>query len=336
MENSTVNKTANKIGAEKEEREATEIGEVRESAEGAGCEIYNAASKKLEIGGGLFLKICGESRSGERKGDEIEGCIVSKDFGERKGVESAGGEVFYVEADKIRRKNERSLVSRRELEKFQKSIRENGFFDPVTVTRDMVLRDGKKRLCAAYCLDISHVPCVLDSSEYVSSEKKIIAEILKGTRDIFTDAAAVFSLIDKHLMTQDAVAELLGVSQSCVANKLRLLRLTPAEREVVIENGMSERHARTFLRIKDSYVRLEALRYAAENKLTVSATENYVDSVLEKCPPPPSDNEGAVRHACRAIDKAVSAAENLGIPVTLRRFDEHGCVCYSIKLKRQI
>lgn len=324
--NKTVNKTANKIGAEKEEREATEIGEVRESAEGAGCEIYNAASKKLEIGGALFLKT-----GGERKGVESAGAIVCKDFSE-----SAGGEVFYVEADKIRRKNERSLVSRRELEKFQKSIRENGFFDPVTVTRDMVLRDGKKRLCAAYCLDISHVPCVLDSSEYVSSEKKIIAEILKGTRDIFTDAAAVFSLIDKHLMTQDAVAELLGVSQSCVANKLRLLRLTPAEREVVIENGMSERHARTFLRIKDSYVRLEVLRYAAENKLTVSATENYVDSVLEKCPPPPSDNEGAVRHACRAIDKAVSAAENLGIPVTLRRFDEHGCVCYSIKLKRQV
>lgn len=246
----------------------------------------------------------------------------------------ADTEIFYMEVDSIYRPSERFLLSKRELEKFQVSIKENGFLDPVTVTSWGELADGRKRLCAARCLDISHVPCVLDTSGYISTDKRLISEISRSSGDFFSDAAAISELITKHLLTQDAIACALGVSQSYVANKLRLLKLSPEERRIIDDENMSERHARAFLRLKDPYVRREAINHAVQHRLNVSATESYVDSLIVSSAPDAEDNTGSIRHACKAIDKAVTAAENLGIPVTLRRFDDSGCICYSIRLKR--
>ena len=242
--------------------------------------------------------------------------------------------ITYRDASSIRQDHERVLLSKRDLERFQKSIRENGFLNPLTVTADGELVDGRKRLCAAYCLDMPLVPCVSDTSGYISTDKKIIHNILYENGDCFTAAAAISELIERHLMTQDAVASALGVSQSYVANKLRLLKFDSDERRFILENGLSERHARAFLKLKDPYVRKEAMKYTADGNLTVSAAESYIDTLAVNTTPGPQSSVGAMRHACKAIDKAVSAAENLGIPVTLRRFDDCGCVCYSIRLKR--
>ena len=89
-------------------------------------------------------------------------------------------------------------------------------------------------------------------------------------------------------MTQEAVAAQLGMSPSALANKLRLLRLSPACRTLLVEHGLTERHARCLLRLEDEGERLTALRKAAEHRWNVAQTEQYVErrlAALQSAPP---------------------------------------------------
>ena len=81
-------------------------------------------------------------------------------------------------------------------------------------------------------------------------------------------------------MTQEQIAAHLSASQSYVANKLRLLRLSPEERETVLSAHLSERHARALLRISDRELRASILDHIIENRLSVSRTEDYIDRRL--------------------------------------------------------
>ena len=74
-------------------------------------------------------------------------------------------------------------------------------------------------------------------------------------------------------ITQSECAARLGRSQSSVANRLRLLRLTDGERRAMEEAGLSERHARALLRLTDAAQRKAALRVILQRHLSVAETE---------------------------------------------------------------
>ena len=82
----------------------------------------------------------------------------------------------------------------------------------------------------------------------------------------------------------------MSMSQSAVANKLRLLRLTYEEQNLILELGLTERHARAMLRIEESPKRIETIRFVAEQRLNVQDTELYVEEMLE--------NEATMRKKC--------------------------------------
>ena len=96
----------------------------------------------------------------------------------------------------------------------------------------------------------------------------------------FDEARALLGTMKMVNMTQEELARRLGVSQSYVANKLRLLRLPTAIQEAIVERGLSERHARALLRLEDSTTLPEVLTRVAEDGLTVSETEDLVDAIL--------------------------------------------------------
>ena len=82
-------------------------------------------------------------------------------------------------------------------------------------------------------------------------------------------------------MTQEELARKLGKSQSTVANKLRLLRLTPQVKRLIREYGLSERHARALLHLSDEESQMRAAREVCRKKLNVSQTEDLVHSMLK-------------------------------------------------------
>lgn len=105
----------------------------------------------------------------------------------------------------------------------------------------------------------------------------------KETRmNIFDEARALYGTIKMCELTQGQIAERLGVSQSYIANKLRLLKFSTAMQEKIAESGICERNARTLLRVKDEKMQTHLLSQIVSKGLTVAQTEALVDTALEK------------------------------------------------------
>ncbi|MEF9917647.1 MAG: nucleoid occlusion protein, partial [Eubacterium sp.] len=80
-------------------------------------------------------------------------------------------------------------------------------------------------------------------------------------------------------LTQDKIAELLGKSQSFVANKIRLLKLDKTIIDQLIDHHLTERHARALLRIPDTELQNEVLKQVIKKDMTVKKTEELVDKI---------------------------------------------------------
>ena len=125
------------------------------------------------------------------------------------------------------------------------------------------------------------VPCIVKGADNeVSAELAIIENLLREDLNMFEEAYGFKKLIENHCLTQDEVAKRMSVSQSAVANKLRLLRLGYDEQQLILENGLTERHARALLRIDESEKRQQILKFIIENRLNVGASEAYIEEVL--------------------------------------------------------
>ncbi|MBR2329331.1 MAG: nucleoid occlusion protein, partial [Clostridia bacterium] len=96
------------------------------------------------------------------------------------------------------------------------------------------------------------------------------------------EAQCYYALLNNYDLTQEALAERLGRSQSSIANKLRLLRLSDTVKDAIKEAGLSERHARAILKIKDEDAQLAVLKRAGDKGLSVKGTERLVEKTLDK------------------------------------------------------
>lgn len=94
---------------------------------------------------------------------------------------------------------------------------------------------------------------------------------------MFDEAKSIATMMKMRNLTQGEVAKMLGVSQSYVANKLRLLKLDESIRERIIKADLSERHARAILRLKSDEDRSKALDKICERALSVAESEALVD-----------------------------------------------------------
>lgn len=94
---------------------------------------------------------------------------------------------------------------------------------------------------------------------------------------MFDEAKSIATMMKMRNLTQGEVAKMLGVSQSYVANKLRLLKLDESMRERIIKADLSERHARAILKLKDNDDRKKALDKICERDLSVAESEALVD-----------------------------------------------------------
>lgn len=99
--------------------------------------------------------------------------------------------------------------------------------------------------------------------------------------NMFDEARALEGTMKMVGLTQEELAQRLGVSQSYVANKLRLLRLPTDIQNEIVARSLSERHARTLLRLCETELLHDVLMRVAEDGLTVSETEQLVDAVMQ-------------------------------------------------------
>jgi len=230
------------------------------------------------------------------------------------------------------------------LRELASSIRRHGILQPLTVRRTpggWELVAGERRLRAARMAGLEAVPCIESAADSRQSAILALVENLQR-QDLhyFEEAAAIAAYLKESGATQEETAAQLGRSPSALANKLRLLRLSPACREVLVENGLSERHARCLLRLEDGEERLAAARHMAKEKLNVAQAEQYVDRRLTALQTTPPTGRRTfilkdVRLFLNSVDRGLRMVREAGINAESRREDTDDAILLTIRIPRR-
>ena len=233
------------------------------------------------------------------------------------------------------------------------SIRQHGIIEPLIVRFEnglYYLIAGERRLRAAELVGLKSVPCIsVAATQIESAVITIIENLHREDLNMFEEAAAIRSLIELGSMTQEMCAKRLSVSQSYIANKLRLLRLSEDEKEAIVRCQLTERHARALLRINSENERREILSIIIERQMNVASAEEYIESILcaesraaeIKAKPDRSEQRHKLiikdlRLFYNSIDHAVDVIKKCGIPVESTRKETDSGTLISILLPKAI
>ena len=233
-----------------------------------------------------------------------------------------------------------------ELRSLSRSIVENGILQPLVVRRinqtEFELIAGERRLRAAVMAGMNKVPCVIHKCGDKDSALLALIENLQRTDlNMFEEARGIARLIRKYGLTQEQAAIKLGKKQSTITNKLRLLRLGFEEQEWILTAGLSERHARTLLRINDEGLRREVLSRIISDNLSVGEAEALVTDVLmqkpESAPEKKPERKIAIKDVrifVNTINKAVDTMRLSGINAISRRSETDEYIEYTVKIPK--
>lgn len=232
-----------------------------------------------------------------------------------------------------------------ELRLLSQSIATNGILQPLTVRRlnqnEYELVAGERRLRAAVLAGLQKVPCVLiKCTDKESAIFALLENIQRSDLNMFEEARGISRLIRKYGLTQEEAAARLGKKQSTVANKLRLLKLSMEEQDWVLQSGLSERHARSLLRVDDEEIRKEILsRIVAEN-LSAKETEDLVLKLICRATvkdSPHQDKKFIVRDVrifVNTITKAIDTMRISGINAIAKKQEDDEYIEYIVKIPK--
>ena len=214
-----------------------------------------------------------------------------------------------------------------ELLQLAESIRQNGVLQPILVRRDRdryILVAGERRWRASRMAGLKTIPAIVQElSPQDGAVLALIENMQRSDLNFFEEAAAIYALMQDRSMTQEETARRLGMSQPSLANKIRLLRLSGEEQRMVLENHLTERHARALLRMEDPEKRMAALKTVIARKMTVAQTDTYIKSLLEQegqaKRPKRTFIAKDVRLFLNTIDHAVQTMKEAGIGAAFQR-----------------
>ncbi|MBO5211986.1 MAG: ParB/RepB/Spo0J family partition protein [Clostridia bacterium] len=231
----------------------------------------------------------------------------------------------------------RKIFSDDAILKLADSIRQYGIIQPLVVRKSndgYELVSGERRLRAAKELGLDSVPCVLAQiNEEKSAHIAIIENLLREDLNMFEEAQAFESLIDTYGITQEQLAKKLSNSQSYIANKLRLLRLDKETREKILENQLTERHARALLKIRDENERAHVLEKIIEGGLNVTRSEELIERYISRDMPLDAEQDGdsaqiskssperSVKALYSSIERAINNVKTSGVNIKSRRVE---------------
>ncbi|MCL1914368.1 MAG: ParB/RepB/Spo0J family partition protein [Eubacteriaceae bacterium] len=170
------------------------------------------------------------------------------------------------------------------LEELAASIKAVGIIQPLSVRAagngQFILISGERRLRAAVIAGLDRVPCVIIQAGAEDIHLMAIVEnIQREDLSFLEEANAYTMLIETYNFTQSQLAEKVGKRQSTISNKLRLLKLGEEVLSLVVENNLSERHARALLQIPDTETRIRAIETIAKKELNVRQSEELVEKL---------------------------------------------------------
>lgn len=181
----------------------------------------------------------------------------------------------------------RATFDEESIAELAQSIQQVGLLQPLLVRKvddGYELVAGERRLRAVTSLGMEKVACIVqqDIEDESSAMMALIENLQREDLHYLEEAQCYQKLLETYGLTQEELANRLGKSQSSIANKLRLLKLSDDVKAAMTEKRLSERHARALLKLTDDKQRLDAVEKIAEKGLSVKETEQMVEKTLNK------------------------------------------------------
>lgn len=170
------------------------------------------------------------------------------------------------------------------LNELASSITEHGIIQPLVLRRvgeKFEIIAGERRYKASQLAGLTQVPAIitnLDDNE--SAEVAIIENTHRRNLSAIEEAKSYKKLLDRRYVTQDQLAKRLGTSQSTIANKVRLLNLDESVQNALVEEKISERHARALLKVTDKFKQVDLLNKVIEERWPVRRLEQEIDYII--------------------------------------------------------
>ncbi len=258
--------------------------------------------------------------------------------------DNGAGKLLFLPPEQIRPNpgQPRRNFDRQGMEELAASIARHGMLQPLTVRRQggsYELIAGERRLRAARMAGLTEVPCLLLSlTEEQSGLAALVENLQRRDLDCWEQAEGIARLMRLYTLSQEQAAARLGISPSAVANKLRLLRHSPAVRAALRDHGLSERHARALLRLPDEDRQLEAIGLIVRGDLNVAKTEALVEAMLTRQPKPKPKRKLLVRDLrlfLNSVDRHLETLKLAGFPAGATREETEAEIILTIRLPKQ-
>lgn len=227
------------------------------------------------------------------------------------------------------------------LEELSRSIAQVGILQPLSVRRTASgweLIAGERRLRAAKLAGLSSVPCLpVEADEENSALLALIENLQRADLDVWEEADALRRLMEQFGLSQEEAGRKVGMSQSAVANKLRLLKLPPAVIDRLRESKLTERHARALLRLPTPQLQVSALDYIVRHQLNVAKTEDYITKL---CRQPvgrqavPIYRTKDVRLFLNTIRRSLSIMQSAGVNASCGRTETENEITLTIRIPK--
>ncbi|MDL2232540.1 ParB/RepB/Spo0J family partition protein [Ruminococcaceae bacterium OttesenSCG-928-L11] len=258
--------------------------------------------------------------------------------------------VVLLDVEKIRPNphQPREYFDERYIQDLAESIERNGLLQPITV-RELdqdayELISGERRLTAYRLLQRESIPAIIE--EYTERQSAILAVIENLQRkdlNFIEEANGIRNLMEITGLNQQQISLQLGQAQSTIANKLRLMRFSKEIQSQMIENGLTERHARALLALTEDRLLSGAIETIRQNDMTVIETEEMVRRLNAGVPGGEVDGEKRKRKIVvkdlrifqNSINKAISVMNLSGIPAETVKRETEEYLEYTIRIPKE-
>ena len=201
-------------------------------------------------------------------------------------MNEAKKEITNVRLDEIvpNRFQPRLTFNEEELKELSESIKMHGVIQPLVLRRlgdKFEIIAGERRYKASQMAGLSTVPAIIvEMDDRQSAEVALVENLQRKDLTAIEEAQSYKKILDMGYTTQEELAKRMGVSQSAVANKLRLLNLSIPVKDALLNNRISERHARSLLSITDTNMQIMMLNRIMNERLTVRQTDEEINKLL--------------------------------------------------------
>lgn len=239
----------------------------------------------------------------------------------------------------------RKTFSEYSLYSLAKSITQNGVIEPLCVRKGgrdkYILICGERRLRAAKIAGIRRVPCVLYNTDERSAAMMTLSENFHREQpDFFSEAVAIDRIIGIYGMANSDMALCLGIQKEALSERLKLLKISPLDRERILAASLSKRHAQALTLLPAGDIP-DVLDAVINGNLSERETEELVNSIL--FPPKSRIIEvrpvhksviGDIKFFSNSLSKLLGVMQNSGVQTSLSKNETKDYACFEIRIEK--